>query len=82
MTMNKKEKCDIVEKLIWLYQEKNNLTIRIAREYVIEIMDIIEDIAKTKIIDESIMVALNKLMDLKSMLIEEDYDPLNTQFKD
>ena len=80
--MNKNEKCDIVEKLIWLYQEKNNLTIRIARMYVIEIMDIIEDIAKTKIIDDSILVALNKLMNLKSMLIEEDYDPLNTQLKD
>lgn len=80
--MNKKEECNIVEKLIWLYQEKNNLTIRIARMYVIEIMDIIEDIAKTKIIDDSILVALNKLMNLKSMLIEEDYDSLNTQLKD
>lgn len=80
--MNKKEQCDIVEKLIWLYQEKNNLTIRIAKEYVIEIMDIIEDIAKTKIIDDSIFVALNKLIDLKSILIEEDNNPLNTQLKD
>ena len=82
MTMNKKEKCDIVEKLIWLYQEKNNLTIRIAREYVIEIMDIIEDIAKTKIIDDSIFVALTKLIDLKSILVEEDCEPLNTLLKD
>lgn len=80
--MSKKEQIDTVDRLILLEQERNNLTIRIAREYVIEIMDIIEDIAKTKILDDSILVALNKLMDLKSMLIEEDYDPLNTQLKD
>ena len=80
--MSKKEQIDVVDRLILLEQERNNLTIRIARECVIEIMDIIEDIAKTKILDDSILVALNKLIDLKTILIEEDYDPLNTQLKD
>lgn len=78
MTKHGKE---IFDRLIALQQEKNNLTICIAREYVKEIFDIIEDIAKTKILDDSIFVALNKLIDLKSILIEEDYSNGNTQLK-
>lgn len=78
MTKHGKE---IFDRLIALKQEINNLTIRIAREYVKEIFDIIEDIAKTKILDDSIFVALNKLIDLKSILVEEDYCNEDKQLK-
>ena len=44
-----------------------------ARKRVKEIYNIVQNIAITKKIDENIFVALNKLMDLKSMLEDEDY---------
>ena len=75
-------KKEIFDRLIALEQEKNNITICIAREYVKEIFDIIEDIAKTRILDDSIYVALNKLIGLKSILIEEDYRNENKQLKE
>lgn len=76
------KKTEIIEKMLLLRQELNNLTICIAREYAKEIFDIVEDIAKTKILDDSIYVALNKLIDLKSILVEEDYCNDNTQLKE
>lgn len=72
-TMMAKYEKELLDKLIELYHAKNNLKIHIANKRVKEIYDIIQNIAITKKIDENIIVALNKLMDLKSMLEDENY---------
>ena len=64
---------DLIDKLIMFVHTKNNLIILLASKRVKEIYDIIQNIAITKVVDERIFVALNKLMDLKSMLEDEDY---------
>ena len=66
-------KKDLIDKLIMFVHTKNNLIILLASKRVKEIYDIIQNIAITKVVDERIFVALNKLMDLKSMLEDEDY---------
>ena len=64
---------DLIDKLIAYVRQRNDFVIFYASKQVKEIYDIIQNIAITKKVDEKIIVALNKLMDLKSMLEDEDY---------
>lgn len=66
-------KYDYLMLLTELRHKQNNETIKLAREYVKEIYEIIDDIVKTRILDDSIDTAYKKLKELKSILIEEDY---------
>lgn len=66
-------KYDYLMLLTELKHEQNNDTIKLAREYVKEIYEILDDIVKTRILDNSIDTAYKKLKELKSILIEEDY---------
>lgn len=65
-------KYDYLMLLMQLKHEQNNRTIKLARIYIKEICEIIDDIVKTRILDNSIDTAYIKLQELKNILIEED----------